>query len=492
MKRPPIQPLVFLLCLAAQAPAQTAVPVAILNVNIVDVVKGETRTRQTVLIGNGRIAAIGASDALAIPPQAVRITGEGRYLIPGLWDMHIHLRSDARKPDVPLVDENAALLGLFLPNGVVGVREMGGDLVDHVLRWRDEIRSGKRIGPRILTAGRKIDKEPPDWDGSLGVTTPESAREAVRQVKQSGADFVKVYFSIVSPEVLTAVVDEAHKNNLKVIGHKASNLPIQALLDIGQDGIEHAQYLLVAKRDEYEQYAREMVARRETPLHMDSAEVIARLLHMEDAKEEERVYQAMAAKQVWVTPTLAVEFRLRQELGERDFEQDDRKRFVFPAVWESWDPKLGRRKPVEGRNRELWTEANKRSEHAVVAAHKAGVPMVAGTDCGVDNNYMFPGWSLHEELESLVKAGLTPAEALRMATIDAARWRGEADTEGSVEKGKTADLVLLRSNPLEAIRHTREIEAVFAGGKYYSRADLDAMLRHAEELASTVRRQQPR
>jgi imidazolonepropionase-like amidohydrolase len=491
MKLHRIHLLAFALCLATHAPAQTAAPLAIVDVNVVDVVKGETRARQTVLIDNGRIADAGSSDAVAIPADAIRIPGQGRYLIPGLWDMHIHLRSDERKPDIPLVEENAALLGLFLPNGVVGVREMGGDLADHVLRWRDEIRSGKRTGPRILTAGRKIDREPPAWDGSLGVTTPEAAREAVRQVKQSGADFVKVYFSIVSPEVLGAVVDEAHKNNLKVIGHKAYNLSIQAMLDIGQDGIEHAQYLLAAKRDDYEQYGHEMAARRGTPLAMDSAEQNARLLHMEDAKEEARVYQAMAAKQVWVTPTLAVVTRLHQDLGVRDFESDDRKRFVFPAVWESWDPKLGRRTPLQGRNRELAAEVDKRSQQAVVAAHKAGVPMVAGTDCGVDNNYMFPGWSIHEELESLVKAGLTPAEALRMATIDAARWRGETATEGSVEKGKTADLVLLRSNPLEAIRHTREIESVVAGGKYYSRPDLDAMLRHAEDLASGARGRQP-
>jgi imidazolonepropionase-like amidohydrolase len=292
--------------------------------------------------------------------------------------------------------------------------------------------------------------------------------------------------------VLGAVVDEAHKNNLKVIGHKASNMPIQALLDIGQDGIEHAQYLIAGKRDEYEQYGREMAARRDTPLAMAGEEAVARLLHMEDAKEEERVFRAMAAKQFWVTPTLQVMTRIHQELGVKDFEPDDRKRFVFPAVWDSWDPKLGRRTPPQGRSRELWIEADKRAKQVMVAAHKAGVPMVAGTDCGVDNNYMFPGWSIHEELESLVKAGLTPAEALRMATIDAARWRGEDAAEGSVEKGKTADLVLLRSNPLEAIRHTREIESVFAGGKYYSRPDLDAMLRHAEDLASAARRQQPR
>ena len=116
--------------------------------------------------------------------------------------------------------------------------------------------------------------------------------------------------------------------------------------------------------------------------------------------------------------------------------------------------------------------------------------MLAGTDCGVNNNYVIPGWSLHEELENLVKAELTPVDALRMATINAARWRGVDATEGTIEKGKTADLVLLRSNPLEAIRHTREIESVFAGGRYYSRSDLDAMLRQAEDRASAARRQQ--
>jgi imidazolonepropionase-like amidohydrolase len=481
--------LAFALCLSTRVLAQTAAPLAIVDVNVVDVVKGETRGHQTVLISNGRIAAIGASDAVSIPAQAIRIPGKGRYLMPGLWDMHIHLRSNQVNLDVPLVDENAALLDLFLPNGVVGVREMGGDMADSVFRWREEIRSGKRTGPRILTAGRKIDQEPPSWNGSLGVKTPEAAREAVRQMKQAGADFIKVYFADIPAEVLRAVVEEAHGNGLKVIGHLARNIPIQAAIDIGQDGIEHSQYLIVAKREDSEQLSREAAARKGTPQAMVPGERSARWLYLEDANEEEKVYQAMAQKQIWVTPTLTVSIRLAKELGVRDFESDDRKRFVLPAIWESWDPKLGRRRPVAADVRELNAELLKRSEKAVVAAHNAGVPMLAGTDCGVDNNYMFPGWSLHEELENLVKAGLTPADALRMATINPARWRGVEATEGTVEKGKIADLLLLRSNPLEAIRHTREIESVFAGGRYYSRPDLDAMLRQAEDRVSAARRQ---
>lgn len=488
MKRQSMHPVALAVCLAARALAQAGAPLAVADVNVVDVVKGEIHGHQTVLIDDGRIVAVGSADAAGIPAQAVRIHGEGRYLMPGLWDMHIHLRSDQVNRDIPLVEANAALLDLFLPNGVVGVREMGGDLSDAVMRWREEIRAGKRIGPRILTAGRKIDKEPPSWGGSLGVKTPETAREAVRQLKQSGADFIKVYFSDITPDVLSAVVEEAHKNGLKVTGHLAFNLPIQTAIEIGQDGIEHAQYLMAGKRGDHEQLSREAAARKGTEAPMAPAERRARMLYLEDAKEEEQVYQAMARKQVWVTPTLTVSLRIAQELGVHDFEQDDRKRFVFPAIWDSWSPKTGLRKPAPSDNREISVEMLKRSQKAMLAAFKAGVPMLAGTDCGVDNSYVIPGWSLHEELENLVKAGLTPADALRMATINAARWRGADATEGTVEKGKIADLVLLRSNPLEAIRHTREIEAVFAGGRYYARPDLDEILRKAEDRAGAARR----
>jgi len=129
--------------------------------------------------------------------------------------------------------------------------------------------------------------------------------------------------------------------------------------------------------------------------------------------------------------------------------------------------------------------AKKRANN-VAAAHKAGVPMLAGTDSGVANNYLFPGWSLHEELETLVKAGLTPLEALRTATLNPAKWRGRSDSEGVIEKNRIADLVMLRSNPLQTITRTREIEAVIARGHYYSRSDLDRLLADVEEQCAAA------
>ena len=158
------------LCLAAAASG-----FAIVDTNIVDVVRGTIRAHQTVLVQNGRIAAAAPADQVQLPNEVKRIAGNGRYVMPGLWDMHVHLRSGQPRTGglrnvagglKPLVEENAALLDLFLPNGVVGIREMGGDLAPYVRQWRDEIQAGKRSGPRILTAMRKVDQEPPSWPGS--------------------------------------------------------------------------------------------------------------------------------------------------------------------------------------------------------------------------------------------------------------------------------------------------------------------------------------
>ena len=187
--------------LAAQSGGVNQPPLAFTGVHIVDVVTGQTSPARTVVIDGGRIASLDGP----VPPQARRIPADGLYVVPGLWDMHVHLRSAARRPDAPLIEENAGFLDLFLPHGVLGIREMGGDLADTVLRWRGEINTGKRIGPRILTAGRKIDGAPPAWPGSLTVTTPQEARAAVRQMKQSGVDFIKANFNRADLTLLQAV-----------------------------------------------------------------------------------------------------------------------------------------------------------------------------------------------------------------------------------------------------------------------------------------------
>ncbi len=459
--------------------------VAITGVNVIDVVNGKTAPAQTVLIGNGRITAMGPAETVSVPVNAKLVDGKGYYLMPGLWDMHVHFRSNPVDRDKPLAEENAATLDLFVTNGIVGIREMGGDLSDHVLLWRDQIRTGKRVGPRILAPGRKLDVASPAWPGSIAVTSPDEARQAVLQMKQVGADFIKVYFNDVDPATFKAVMDEAHRHGLKVTGHLPPNLSLQTAFELGLDGMEHTT-LQTPLQAVHDQYAAEAKARVKMDLRMDAAEVARRHLFMHDEKEAARLFPLMAARSFWLTPTLVVQARVRYEMAERDFDGDPRKRYFFPAIWSSWDTKAGIRRIPAAANLDILKRSVKQSTDLMLAAHKAGVPILAGTDCGVSNNYVLPGWSMHEELEALVKAGLTPAEALRTATVNPARWRGEAATEGSIEKGKRADLVLLRSNPLNHIGSTREIEAVFLGGEHFPRAKLDAMLRIAADRTTAA------
>jgi hypothetical protein len=324
---------------------------AILDTNIVDVVQGTIRAHQTVLVQNGRISAAARVDQVSVPNDVQQIVGKGQYVMPGLWDMHVHLRSGQLRtgglPTVagglkPLVEENAALLDLFLPNGVVGIREMGGDLAEYVRKWRDELNTGKRVGPRIITAMWKIDQEPPSWPGSLGVTTPKEAREAVRELKQSGADFVKVYFSNTTAEVLRAVCDEAHKLNLTVVGHWPANIPFQSITDVGQDGVEHSISLFVYRSDDFARMEHEFAIRRKiSALNPGFLESRSRLINMLDPDAEMRTYQGMAAKHVWLTPTITVGRRVSIEIGVQDYTADPRRRYVAGAVWDSWIPNKG-------------------------------------------------------------------------------------------------------------------------------------------------------
>jgi hypothetical protein len=216
---------------------------------------------------------------------------------------------------------------------------------------------------------------------------------------------------------------------------------------------------------------------------MDGTEAAARFLFMQNGEEAEQVYRLMAERRFWVTPTSAMSTHA-YEHGVRDYEAHPLRRYIPGPIWATWNPKTALRQPAQGRRRDLLSVEIQRWKAATVAAYRRGVPMLAGTDCGANNNHVIPGWSMHEELEELVKIGLKPAEVLRMATLNAAEWRNESASHGTIAPGKVADLVILKNDPLQNIQSTRVIEAVFTRGKYYPREDLDVMLQRAERNAN--------
>jgi len=165
---------------------------AIRHVSVIDGTGAPARADQTVIVSGHRISAIGTEGSVQVPSGAQIIDGRGRYLIPGLWDMHIHIRGSRLAGQGSFARENEAVLPLYLANGITGVREMGGDMVDTVLKWRDDIAQGRREGPRMVTSGPKLDGPNPIWPGSIPISTTEEAKAAVARVKNSGADFIKV------------------------------------------------------------------------------------------------------------------------------------------------------------------------------------------------------------------------------------------------------------------------------------------------------------
>jgi len=281
------------------------------------------------------------------------------------------------------------------------------------------------------------------------------------------------------------ISEEAHHLDLKVTGHLPRNLTLFQALATGVDGIEHQKAATLTEQKHHVLWD-ERAGRIKAGLPMTAVEANSREIWLHDPDEAKRLNEALAAKQFWITPTLLVENRVRVEIAEREFDNDPRKRYFFPAIWSSWDTKSGLRKPPSAESVAVFKRAAKLVSDRTLEMQKAGVPLLAGSDCGVANNYVLPGWSLHEELQALVAAGLTPAEALRTATINPARWRGEAETEGSIEKGKRADLLLLRSNPLTTIAATHEIEGLFLGGEFYRRNSLETMLRRVEDRAASA------
>jgi imidazolonepropionase-like amidohydrolase len=426
---------------------------------------------QTVLIDRTRITGIGSASAVPVPTDHVVVDGTGKFLIPGLWDMHVHFRG-SKRGGKPLIRENEAMLPLFLANGVTGVREMGGDIVDSVIQWREDIKAGNRQGPRIATCGPKIDGPRPEWPGSIAVHTPQEARAAVQKVKTLGADFVKVYGGLTA-DSLRAVAEEARHQKLKLTGHTGDELTMLDISDLGMD-VEHAFPTMAraCTRDELA-LVRPPSGPKISPFSIEGARTIVQQF-------DERALRSLTLRFLKngtaLTPTLHTQWMVTAEA----YRLDSRRSYLMPALLDTWSDRGGVPTILDPVRRKM----RRIEERLVAQAKAAGVTVLPGSDTGAGNQNLYPGFSLHSELVEFVEAGMSPLQALQSATLDSARWLGRESEVGTVEKGKFADLVLLDANPLDDIRNTTKIRAVFANGNLLDRSRLDAMLRQAQTGAT--------
>ena len=450
-------------------------PILLRGVSVVPCTGEDPRvlTNQAVLLHEGRIAGLGAVGDVDVPPGVRILDARGLFLMPGLWDMHVHPDDPEIWERNPGEDERAAFLDLFVLHGVTGVRDMGGDLA-RVKGWRDAIERGERLGPRILFGGPLVDGPEPMWPGSIACATAEDGRAAVRRLKAEGVDFVKVY-SLLPREAYFAIAEECRAQGMRFAGHVPDRVTNREAVDAGQASLEH----LLRLHREFGDLDGARAAAGNLPPETSTAErseaMVTAMLAKVDWEGARSLFRHAAARGVAVTPTLLV-WERNAFYDPAAPEMAARLPFMPPTFRAWWSPEQN----VHLRDR---AEAEVRMRRALLEFYfdcvrelrDAGVTLMTGSDCG-GNPLCFPGWGVHDELALLVRAGLTPHEALLAATRNPARFLGLGDRLGTVEGGKFADLVLLEADPLADVANVRKIRAVIVRGRMLERAELDARL----------------
>jgi imidazolonepropionase-like amidohydrolase len=457
--------LVFLFVLSAILGVAQREVLVIKNVAVIDVKKGNMIPRLTVTIEGNRIKSV--TNKPQIAKTATIIDGTGKFLIPGLWDMHAHTLSDHRYTYV---------FPLLLANGITGVREMGNNLpFDEVNSIVSDVATGKILGPRYGAFTYHIIDGPDTTHRPGGVATEiktrGEARQLVRTYKQSGAGFIKPY-NLLARDVYLAIIDEAKKQNIPVEGHLPFSMTAGEVSDAGQKIIEHNFCVLIACSKDEEFLKNELQA--QSVFWMQTEEKAAESY---DSTKANKLFARFARNGTWSCPTLV--FQKLYPLDGTDT-VTTLTQYIPQAQRNNW--RNGYQRFQQNSLPKYRKLRYDRLRSMVLAQHRAGVAILAGTDMGVF--YVFPGFSLHQELEELVQAGLSPLEALQSATLNPARFLKREKDLGSVEKGKLADLVLLDDNPLENISNTKKIFAVIVNGKLLRRKDLDKLLEQAKQIAS--------
>jgi imidazolonepropionase-like amidohydrolase len=432
------------------------------NVNIIDVRDGSIKLHLTVVVKNGRITGIAPIGLIEESRNTTVVNASGKYLIPGLWDMHVHTGfSD------PVWDEKL-LYPLYIANGITGIRDMGG-VPDVLEQRRQHIERGEVLGPHIVMGGPFLVGGKSDSQ-SIAVNTPDEARSAVDSLKKRHVDFIKILSSI-PRDAYFAIAEESKKDHLSFVGHVPFSVSVAEASNAGQKSIEHLTGFALAVSSQ-EGSLREQIL-KSSATHERAAYFAASRTASDtyDPAKAASLITLLAKNRTWQVPTL-VWTRTQADIAKDPPEADSPLKYVPASIRKQWDPTV-----VAGNiSAEQRAEYKRDAEQApaiVKRMEQAGVCFLAGSD-GPDP-MVIPGFSLHRELELLVESGFSPLQALQAATLNPALFLA-MEKYGAVEKGHVADLVLLDENPLLDIHNTRKIAGVMVDGKYHSREELDRVL----------------
>jgi len=437
----------------------------ILNATIIDVETGKLLPNKLIGITKDTIRLV---DDMA---KRENIKGEqlldvkNKYVMPGLWDMHVHFRGGDS-----LVEENMNLLPLFLSYGITSVRDAGGDITPSVMIWRDKIQNGTLDGPTIFTSGPKLDGSEPTWPGSIKVVNSKDIEKALDSLQLIGVDYVKMYDGSLSKDAFYGIIQAAEKRGMKTTGHMPLSADLMEAIDYGLDGTEHMYYTLKACSP---------LADSLTKLNIGYG-MMDQILASYDPKLANKVFSKMSDKNVFITPTLYIGKTL-SELLDVDHSKDSLLPYIGRGIQQSYQGRIENAKRAQSKGDNSRKKMEQLALDMMGPMYDAGVKIIAGSDCGAFNSFVYPGESLHKELVSFVKAGLTPQQALVTSVINGPKFFELEDYYGSVDIGKVADLVLLDKNPLDNIENISKIIALVKNGKLYKKDSIDKMILKLKE-----------
>ena len=448
---------------------------AIVHITVIDATGTQAQSDMTVLINGNTITDIVPSNSVKIGSESKIVDGKGKFLIPGLWDMHVHSSNDS------------IFFPLMIANGVTSVRQMFSNRYDFpiMLEWRNQINDRKLIGPNLYVPLAVFG--PKQRWGAIEVKSEEEVIAVVEEIRETGADFIKV-FDLYDPDIFFTLLSEAQKNGIRVAGHAPISVNIAEAAQAGQRSFEHLFGVLLASSSKEENIRKEMVKKAE--LVHDSISDLSHILYFLHPEDILDSYDTAKANQLmeqlknsgcYICPTLSL-WNGQLKVIDSELIQNEFGKYVPAQYLNGWSTFASNSftAHILPSEYDLFKRFISKRFEMVNELNQHGIPFLAGTDVSWWNQNIIPGFSLHDELSLLVNAGLTPMQALQAATRNAAEALDVLNKTGTIEVGKNADLVLLDVNPLEDINNTRKINAVIKAGQYISREELDKLLKEVE------------
>ena len=418
------------------------------NINVIPISESTTLKNMDVFVKDGHILKI-TKTTKSTDHNGQLIDGTDKFLMPGLWDNHAHIGDGKYLP-------------LFLANGITSIRDLGNSS-DKIFELRDKIKNSEIVAPDLYICGPILEGDPPFWGkGFWTIKTEEEGIKAVKNLSSKKVDFIKTYHTLPN-NIFLAILDQATKDNLKVTGHVSKDFTSIEAIEAGQVGIEHLNSIFNASTSSA---LAELVWKKTKIKNEDEGWYWSKLIDIKyNEANFKTLLELMKKKSVYFTPTLIQEEKTGKLSEYKELLKDDRLKYLEKSVYENeWKPE----------NESLWYENIYfvyKKETSKVKDLADNSILLAGSD--TPNPFVIPGFSLHEELELLSKAGVSNYEILKAATINGAKFVDKEKSIGTIEEGKIANLIILGSNPLEDINNSKDISGVILHGNYISKKELD-------------------